>query len=227
MDPDSEHILDEQIRAGLGSDEQARLSALRRAMDYYTYRLGGIAKKYLGNSDPHDVVEAVDRTFQALWERHQSINGYLWPWLAGVVAHQAISLMRQRIRRQERSMVSLQSQTSENGLSLEESGELMLIAQAIEDPWSGIILEEYIENFASCVHQLPPKQRIVGSIMLDAVKSSGELPDNEDILKQVRRMTGDLNFSMQAVKSAKKQVLSKLRPKITRREKQEQRAATS
>ena len=91
MDPNPDHLYDEQILAGLRGDEQTRLTALRRAMEKYTYRLGGLARKYLGASDPHDVVDVVDRTFQALWEKHEAIERCLWSWLAGVAVNQAIT----------------------------------------------------------------------------------------------------------------------------------------
>lgn len=227
MDPDPDHLYDEQILAGLRGDEQTRLTALRRAMEKYTYRLGGLARKYLGASDPHDVVDVVDRTFQALWEKHEAIERRLWSWLAGVAVNQAITLVRQRSRHQERGSFSLQSQTSDTGLSLEESGELMLIAQGIEDPWSGMIFAEYINQFASCVEKLPPTQKVVGYVLLEAAKQSGELPDNDALLKEVRRLTGSPSFSLEAVKSAKKQVLAKLRTTIASCEKRERRISAS
>jgi DNA-directed RNA polymerase specialized sigma24 family protein len=215
MEPDPEQTSDDQILTGLRGGEQTRLTALSRAMEKYTYRLGGLARKYLGASDPHDVVDVVDRSFQALWEHHQNIKISLWSWLARVAINQSISLVRQRTRRQERELVSLQDQT-QVGLSLEESGELILIAQGIEDPWSDMIFQEFIDQFASCVQKLPPTQKVVGSAMLDALKQSGELPDNEDILKEVRRRTSNPSFSLEAVKSAKKHILAKLRPAIER-----------
>jgi DNA-directed RNA polymerase specialized sigma24 family protein len=222
MDPDPDQISDEQILTGLQGGEQTRLTALRRAMEKYTYRLGGLARNYLGASEPHDVVDVVDRTFQALWESHQAIEGSLRSWLARVAVNQSITLVRQRTRRHKNEPVSLQDQT-ESGLPLEDSGELMLIAQGIEDPWSGMVFEEYISQFAACIGKLPPAQKAVGSVMLEAAKQSGELPHNEDILKEVRRLTGNPSFSLEAVKSAKKQVLAKLRPTIARCEKREQR----
>ena len=81
MDPDPDQRSDEQILSGLRGDEQPRLTALRRAMEKYSYRLGGLARKYLGDSDSHDVVDVVDRTFQALWENHERIKSSLWSWL--------------------------------------------------------------------------------------------------------------------------------------------------
>src|SRR5919109_4928270 len=118
MEPDPEQTSDDQILTGLRGGEQTRLTALSRAMEKYTYRLGGLARKYLGASDPHDVVDVVDRSFQALWEHHQNIKISLWSWLARVAINQSISLVRQRTRRQERELVSLQDQT-QVGLSLE------------------------------------------------------------------------------------------------------------
>lgn len=226
MDPDPDQTSDEQILAGLRGDEQLRLTALRLAMDTYAYRLGGLARKYLGASDPHDVVDVVDRTLHALWESHRGIQGSLWPWLARVAINQSITLVRQRTRRQKNEPVSLQDQT-ESGVPLEDSGELMLIAQGVESPWSGVIFEEYIHQFAACVKELPPKQRTVGSVMLEAMKKNGELPDNEDILKEVRKMTGNPLFTLEAVKSAKKQVFEKFRLTIASREKREQQISAS
>ena len=215
---------DEDILNGLRGEQQSRLIALRSAMAKYTYPLGGLARKYLGDSDPHDVVDVVDRTFQALWESQQSINVSLWSWLAGVARNQSITLVRQRNRRHAKDTVSMQSQ-SESGLSLEDSGELILIAQGAESPWSGMIFEEYINQFSACVEKLPPTQKVVGTVMLEAAKQSGELPDNEDILKEVRKLTGNPSFTLEAVKSAKRQVLTKIRPSFECCEKREHRTS--
>src|SRR5437870_1228095 len=134
MDPDPDQTSDEQILTNLRGDEQPRLTALRRAMEKYAHRLGGLARNYLGASDPHDAVDVVDRTFQALWENHQAIEISLWSWLARVAINQSITLVRRRTRRKKKEPVSLQDQT-ESGLSLEDYGELTLIAQGVEDPW--------------------------------------------------------------------------------------------
>ena len=224
MDTDPDQTSDEDILRGLRGKEQPRLTALRRAMEKYTHPLGGLARKYLGASDPHDAVDVVDRTFQALWENQQTIDVSLWSWLARVAVNQSVTLVRQRIRRHAKEPVSLQDQT-ESGLSLEDSGELMLIAQGVESPWSGMIFEEYINEFAACVAKLPPTQKVVGSVMLEAAKQSGEFPDNEDILKEVRKLTGNPSFSLEAVKSAKKQLLMKIRPTIESCEKREHRTS--
>ena len=226
MDTDPDQTSDEQILEGLRGSEQARLTALRRAMEKYTYRLGGLARKYLGDSDPHDVVDVADRAFQALWEKSHTIEGALWPWLAAVAVNQSLTLVRQKMRREKREPLSLQDDAAP-GLSCEDSAELMLIAQGLEDPWSGVIFEEYINEFAACVAKLPPKQKAVGAIMLEAAKQTGELPDNEELLKAARTLTGNPSLSMEAVKSAKKQVLAKLRPTIARREEPEQRTSAS
>jgi DNA-directed RNA polymerase specialized sigma24 family protein len=226
MDPDPDQTTDEQILSGLSGGEQPRLTALRRAMEKYTFRLGGLARKYVGESDPHDVVDVIDQTFQALWQSHQTITGSLWSWLAGVAANKSLTLVRQRNRRRQHTPVSLQAKT-ETGLSLEESGELILIAQGVEDPWSGIVLQEYIDQFASCVQHLPPIQKVVGSAMLAALRQTGELPDNEALLREIRRITENPAFSLEALKSAKKQILAKIRPAIERCEQREKRTPAS
>jgi len=226
MDPDPDQTTDEQILSGLSGGEQPRLTALRRAMEKYTFRLGGLARKYVGESDPHDVVDVIDQTFQALWQSHQTITGSLWSWLAGVAANKSLTLVRQRNRRRQHTPVSLQAKT-ETGLSLEESGELILIAQGVEDPWSGIVLQEYIDQFASCVQHLPPIQKVVGSAMLAALRQTGQLPDNEALLREIRRITENPAFSLEALKSAKKQILAKIRPAIERCEQREKRTPAS
>lgn len=214
MEPEPDDLSEQQILAGLSGDEVAQLSSLRAAMESYTYRLAGLAKQYVGSADPHDIVDVVDRTFQALWERHQDIRGSLWSWLAGVTVKQAISLTRKKARRSTLEPISLQAVSPDSGLSLEENGELMLIAEGIENPWSGLVLEEYMSQFAECVQDLPPAQKLVGRVMLQAAKNTGEIPDNDHILSEVRRLSGNQSISLEAVKSAKKQVLAKLRPRI-------------
>lgn len=226
MDPDPDQTTDEQILSGLKEGEQPRLTALRRAMERYTFRLGGLVRKHVGESDPHDVVDVIDQTFHALWQNHHTITGSLWSWLAGVAVNKSITLVRQRERRRQHEQVSLQVQ-SETGLSLEESGELILIAQGIEDPWSGMVLQEYIEQFALCVQHLPPIQKAVGSVMLAALRQTGELPDNEALLREVRRTTKNPAFSLEALKSAKKQIVAKLRPAFERCEQRKKRTPTS
>jgi DNA-directed RNA polymerase specialized sigma24 family protein len=227
MDPDPDQTTDEQILSGLRGGEQPRLTALRRAMEKYTFRLGGLARKYVGESDPHDVVDVIDQTFHALWQNHHTIiTGSLWSWLAGVAANKSITLVRQRERRRQHEQVSLQAK-SETGLSLEESGELILIAQGIEDPWSGMVLQEYIEQFALCVQHLPPIQKAVGSVLLAALRQTRELPDNEALLREVRRITENPAFSLEALKSAKKQILAKIRPAFERCEQREKRTPAS
>jgi DNA-directed RNA polymerase specialized sigma24 family protein len=226
MEPDPDQTTDEQILSGLSGGERSRLTALRRAMEKYTFRLGGLARTYVGDSDPHNVVDVVDQTFQALWQNHQTITGSLWPWLTGVAANKSLTLLRQRNRRRQHEQVSLQAET-ETGLSLEESGELVLIAQGIEDPWSGIVLQEYIDQFALCVQHLPPIQKVVGSAMLAGLRQTGEFPDNETLLREARRITENPSFSLEALKSAKKQILAKIRPAFERCEQQEKRAPAS
>lgn len=226
MDPDQDQTTDEQILSGLRGGEQPRLTALRRAMDKYAPRLAGLARKYLGGSDPHDVVDVIDRTFQALWDAQETITVSLWSWLARVTINQSITLVRQRTRRQRTQPVSLQDHAS-TGLSLEESGELILIAQGLEDPWSGIALQEYIEQFALCVQHLPPAQKVVGSAMLAALRQTGELPDNEALLTEIRRVTENPTLSLEAVKSAKKQILLKIRPAFDRCEPRQKRTPAS
>jgi len=226
MDPDPDQTTDEQILSGLRGGEQPRLTALRRAMEKYTFRLGGLARKFVGESDPHDVVDIVDQTFHALWQSHQTITGSLWSWLAGVAANKSFTIVRQRNRRWQDEQISLQAQT-ETGLSLEESGELILIAQGIEDPWSGMVLQEYIDQFDLCVQKLPPIQKVVGTAMLAALRQTGELPDNEALLREIRRITETPAFSLEALKSAKKQILAKLRPAFERCEQREKRSPAS
>lgn len=226
MDPDPDQATDEQILTGLRGGEQPRLTALRRAMEKYTFRLGGLARKYVGQSDPHDVVDVVDQTFQALWQSHQTITASLWSWLASVAANKSLTLVRQRTRRRQREQLSLQAQ-SDTGLSLEESGELILIAQGVEDPWSGMVLQEYIEQFALSVQHLPPIQKVVGSAMLAALRQTGELPDNEALLREVRRITVTSSLSLEALKSAKKQILAKIRPVFERCEQRQKRTTAS
>jgi DNA-directed RNA polymerase specialized sigma24 family protein len=224
MDPDPQHTSDEQILVGLRGDGQPRLTALRLAMEKYALRVGGLARKYVGASDPHDTVEIVDKTFQALWENEHTIDISLWSWLARVAINQSITLVRKRSRRRSKIPVSLQDETA-SGLSLEESGDLMLIAGGLESPWSGIIFEEYIAQFAYCIESLPPIQKAIGAVMLKAARQNGELPDNAYILKELRLVTRDQSFSLESVKSAKKQVLTKIRNRIVSCEKQERRTS--
>jgi DNA-directed RNA polymerase specialized sigma24 family protein len=226
MDLDPDQTSDEQILAALRGNEQSRLTALQLAMDKYASRLAGLARTKLGDFDPHDVQDVVDRTFHALWENSRAITTSLKAWLGCVVINQSNNLLRQKFRRKELAPVSLQDQ-AKSGLSLEESGELMLIAQGLENPWSGLIVEEFIEQFGICIGKLPPTQKMVGSLMLEAMRTNGEFPDNEAILKEVRKLTGTPAFSLEAMKSAKKQVLEKLRSTISSREKREQQISAS
>jgi DNA-directed RNA polymerase specialized sigma24 family protein len=191
----------------------------------FAMRVGALVRTRFPDAfDPHDVVDAVDRTFEELWRRACDSRlanvTQLWPWLARSALRNAIDIYR---RKRRWSTTAGTANEDRQDFSLEELGELSLIAQGLESPWAGLVQAEYLEAFAECVADLPPMQKLVGELMLEAAQQTGESPSNEDLLAEVRLRGGGRDLTIEAVKSAKKHVRTKFNLKLKRHEQQQER----
>jgi DNA-directed RNA polymerase specialized sigma24 family protein len=216
---------DAALLADLRGSESACRIGLRAAMDRFAVRVGALVRtRFPRVFDPHDVVDAVDRTFEELWraacDSQLEKVTQIWPWLAKSAIRNGIDIYR---RKRRWSTTARTANEDERDFSLEEVGELSLIAQGLENPWAGLVQAEYLEAFAECVADLPPMQRLVGELMLEAAQQTGESISNEDLLAEVWRRGGGRDLTIEAVKSAKKHVRIKFNLKLKRHEQQQER----